>query len=398
MAFALCLPSMGYYTFATYANLIPFDGSGPAIVIRALALVVVIIAFAQRSHHSIGLPSHVLPGVLFLVLYFLRMLENVWLQNMAIPPNTGVAFLNYTFSLALTSLLLAVLWHGYSSRDARVIFSTLAGLFIIGALLNIQGGGVSEKIMRLAFEKVNPISLAYTCSTFILYYIIIAQKSRFAAFEAIVIVPFLLFFAMQAKSRGMIISTASVIVLYFVLLRGGRRIVMLSVTGLFGIIAAYSIDWIYFENLFLALERINTSTDMSTALRVSSFRGAYEQFLSDPLLGRYVNEKNSDYYPHNIYLESLMAVGILGSTPFVLHLVFSSVASLAILRMKDVDWIWTLVALIFLREAIGSAASGSIWGNNGFWITSFMTIAMWFGRRNLIKVGALAANRRLSKR
>ena len=140
----------------------------------------------------------------------------------------------------------------------------------------------------------------------------------------------------------------------------------------------------------MALHRSVAVSDRSTFLRVLSFQGAYEQFLDHPLFGRYVNEHLTYYYPHNIYLESFMAVGLLGSAPFFLHVFLALRSALLVLRLKYVSWVWTFISILFMREAMGSAASGSLWGNTGFWMTSFLVIAIWSGHRR-----ELAVNRRI---
>ena len=58
-----------------------------------------------------------------------------------------------------------------------------------------------------------------------------------------------------------------------------------------------------------------------------------------------------------------------------------SYAAFRILRLNSDNWTWTLIALLFFRDAVGSAASGSIWSQHGFWITSFLVIAIWQGYR-----------------
>jgi hypothetical protein len=75
-----------------------------------------------------------------------------------------------------------------------------------------------------------------------------------------------------------------------------------------------------------------------------------------------------------------MATGLVGATPFFAHLLFAIRASVGLIRQRDASPTRTLVALLFIRDAIGAAGSGGLWGVSGFWITSFMVIAMWYGR------------------
>jgi hypothetical protein len=380
MALALSIPTVGYYTFATYSSLMGAQSSAPAIAYRAFSLIFLLAVFISGWWHRSKLPKQALPGLLFLTIYLLRMLENVVVQNIDIPPGNNRVFLTFLAGGILPSVLLASLSSGFSNRHLRLILSFFAVVFSVGALLMISRLDATAASARLGFEKVNPIALAYVGSTFILFYLVIAQKSRRAAIEAAVVVPILLFIALQAQSRGMMLSTTAVVLIYFLLLRGDRKVAVFAVVGVFSILTYYLADPAIFQRAIGSISRIDTVNDLSTAMRALSFRGAYQQFFADPILGRWVSEQYTGYYPHNIYLESLMAVGLIGSIPFIIHIYFSCVAAISIIRLKSENWVWTFVALLFLREAIGSAASGSIWGNVNFWISSFVVISFWYVR------------------
>lgn len=381
MAFALSIPTIGFYTFATFTNYLGSTGSGPSIMIRAATLIIICVAFFSYRGRILVLPVALMPGLFFVTVFLLRMVENAWVQGIPIPPSTSLAFLNFTLGAIVSSLLLSFLWNGLNEQDGRIIFSTMCFLFVIGVVLNLDKLGTGRTPSRLSFEKVNPISLAYVCSSFFFYYLIVGQRSKVAAIEALVIVPFLFFVAAQARSRGMMISTSACLVLYLIFLPGKRRI-RLSV-ALFTATAASAllVEKKHFQVAIDALMRIDTTDDLSTAMRVQSFSGALEQFYRNPWFGRYVNELSTGYYPHNVYLEALMSVGALGASLFFLHIFFSLWAAAAIIRNPGANWIWVFVALMTFRSAIGSAASGSIWGNSELWISSFLSISIWTGMK-----------------
>jgi len=379
MAFALAFPTIGYYVAQTYTSLAGIEDSGPAIAFRALTVLALVAAFLGAARLRSALPPQATAGIVFLVIYFYRLLENILIQNVIISPSNEFVLLNFGLNLLLPSLVLAALWRGFTPTDAQTILSVTAIAFAVGAALLVGRMTYQPENARLAFDKVNPISLAYVCSSFLLYYLVAAQRSRRLLIEAALVTPILFIVAAKAQSRGMMIATAACLLIYIAVTRGGKRLVVATMGGAIALVAALTVDPKNFETAIGALERIDTVNDMSTVGRMISFQGAWEQFLADPLIGRHVNELITNYYPHNIYLESLMAVGLLGTLPFVFHLVFSTIAAVGVLRSKDVSWFWTLVALLYFREAIGGAFSGSIWGSNGVWITSFMLIAMWYG-------------------
>ena len=317
-------------------------------------------------------------------------MENAWVQQIRIPPDTTTALLIFAVGTIPAVVALMSIWHLISEADSQKIFSALALLFVSGAVLILLQTGQDLTYRRLAFEKVNPISLAYTCSSFLIFYFVVGRISKRVAIEAIVAVPILIYIAANAQSRGMMISTGTCFLIAILVQRGKARMVNIWVLAILSSIAVLAIEPAVFEKALLALQRIDAVSDRSTFLRVLSFQGAYQQFLDDPLFGRYVNEHLTNYYPHNIYLESLMAVGLLGSAPFFLHVFLALRSALLVLRLKNVSWVWTFISILFMREAMGSAASGSLWGNTGFWMTSFLVIAIWSGHRR-----ELAVNRRI---
>jgi len=378
MAFALAFPTIGYYTAQTYASLLGFQDSAPAIAFRATSIVIAVLVFVTAGRLRSKLPAQLTGGIIFLFLYFARMVENIVFQDIIILPSNEVVLLNFAFNLLLPSIVMAAMWRGIDFGKAQMILSLVAVLFAAGALLLVGRLIDTPAGARLDFEKVNPIALAYVCSTFLLYYLVAAQHSRRVSIEAALVAPVLVLVAARAQSRGMMISTAACVLLYFVLTRGGRRVVALFIGGAVALVAFITVEPRYLEVAMRALDRIGTEHDLSTSMRVISFQGALEQFLADPIIGRYVQELITGYYPHNIYLESLMAVGLTGTLLFCIHLIFATVAAIGVLRTRNIGWFWPFIALLYFREAIAGAASGSIWGNNGLWITSFMLIAMWF--------------------
>ena len=268
-----------------------------------------------------------------------------------------------------------------SDRDMQSLMSVYIVIFSVVAF--VQFGSLADiRDERLSLNKVNPISLSYVCSSFILYYVIFWRSSKRVALEAILSIPVLIPIIAMARSRGMLIATAGALAVYIILLRGSKRMLALVGLGMVGFVLGYYIFPEYLELMIGAVERIDANTDMSTAGRVVSFYGAWQQFLDDPLMGRYVTEQITSFYPHNIYLESLMAVGLLGSILFAIHLLQAMRSASGIIRQERSQKAHIFISLLFLRDAIGAAASGGIWSVSGFWITSFTLVAIWKTQRS----------------
>lgn len=380
-AFILAVPTLGYYTLAAYVNVVAPDGSGGSILIRSVGVAVLLLAWlGLRRGEARSLGYLLLPAGVFFAFYAYRLAENMLYLDMVVPPGNAVVLLTFCVASVLPAYVLARSERGVRDEDMAILLSLLALLFVIGMAFNWDALTASSD-RRMALEKVNPISLAYVASSIMLFYLIAFGRSKKARIEALLIVPILLVIMALARSRGMMISTGFTLVVYVIALRGTRRIRAVLLVAAAVLAIGFWADPTYVGSVVEALSRMDVHTDMSTASRAMSFQGAWDQFLENPLLGRYAVELGSNYYPHNIYLESLMSVGLVGTVPFAIHLALASRAAWGLLREREASLSRVFIALLFIRDAVGAGASGALWGVPGFWISSVLVIAMWYGRR-----------------
>lgn len=382
-AFLLIFPTVGYYTLATYSNFLSeSDSNSGGTLIRAGSLFVLLIAWVRVPREQRNrFQGMLLPATLFILLYSYRLLENMWFEGMDIAPGNTLILLIFFLSGVVPAFILASMQRALRDEDMIALLSVFSVLFIVGIWFNRDLLMQSASERRMMLDKVNPIALAYVASSFIIFYLLGVNRSKRAVIEAIVFVPVLLMVVALARSRGMMISTGLAIVVYVLVIKGTRRLWTLG--GLLAaavVVVAYA-DSQYIEQVTDALNRLDPNTDMSTAGHLLAFQGAWNQFLTDPLFGRYAIELVTGYYPHNIYLESLMSVGIVGTIPFIVHLALASFASFRIIRERNGSFTQNFIALLFIRDAIGAAGSGGVWSVSGFWVTSFVVIMMWHGRR-----------------
>lgn len=383
-ALMLLFPTLGYYTLATYVNVIAPESSVGSIVIRTLSLFVLLIV-AVKTKKKERISWYIVPGIMFMCFYFCRMLQNVLVDGISIPPDTTTVLLTFVMSSAVPAVILFRCAGSLREEDFRSVMWLFVIIFLFGLFLNRDA--LSEtSTTRLELGKINPISLAYTASNFILFMFVYMVKRHDWYLKSIIIVPLLIIIIMLAKSRGAMLSNLVTIAFYLLVLRGSTRIWGGAILGIFCAIVIYFVNQDYMDGALEAIERININTDASTAIRYSSFSGAWQQFMDNPVFGRYILESFTGYYPHNIYLESLMAVGFIGAAPFFVHVMLALRASVGLIRRSNSSVIHVFMALLFIRDAIGAAASGAIWGVPGFWIASFLSIAFWYGSRSEVPI------------
>jgi hypothetical protein len=223
-AFAVLFPTIGYYTFAAYVNVFAPDGSAGSIAIRigSLALLLVVLATTPRFLKD-RLPVQIVFATIFIVMYSLRIAENMFLQDMHVPPSNNVVVLIFFLSTVLPAYLLSMLIRGLRDENLSIFMAGIIVLFLGGVFLNrdiLTDLGNS----RLTLDKINPISLSYVCSSIALYLLVFFRRSHFVKVGALAVVPILLVIIALARSRGMMIASVATIAIYVLALRGARRL------------------------------------------------------------------------------------------------------------------------------------------------------------------------------
>lgn len=389
-AFVLLFPTIGYYTLAAYSNILfAAESSMGSILIRAGSLAILILAWLQvprtQRRRFLGV---MIPATLFIFLYSCRLLENMLIEGMDISPGNELVLLTFFLSAIIPAYMLASMERAIRDEDMIALLSLCAVLFVVGMALNYNALTETAE-RRMTLDKINPISLAYVASSLMLFYLLSFARSKRSTVEALLIVPILLLIVALARSRGMLISTGITLLFYVLVLKGSRRVWTLSGLGAAAAVIGIYANPDYIGNLIEALYRIDVYSDMSTASRAASFHGAWGQFIEDPIFGRYAVELQTNYYPHNIYLESLMSVGMVGTVPFLVHFAMAVRAAFGLIRETEPSFTRMFIALLFVREAVAAAASGGLWGASGYWITSFLVITMWYGRKQDMRLPRL---------
>lgn len=125
--------------------------------------------------------------------------------------------------------------------------------------------------------------------------------------------------------------------------------------------------------IFNRLSNIAESSDPSNASRFAQINSAWQQFLESPIIGDRFVERFTNFYPHNILLEALMATGIIGTTFFVYFLVISIFKSFKLTRFSNSNSLLKLgvINLFFLLTCL---TSGCLWNSLELWAFSILVI------------------------
>jgi O-antigen ligase len=162
-------------------------------------------------------------------------------------------------------------------------------------------------------------------------------------------------------SRGPMIELALAIVCFIII--NFKKIGVLNLSLVFLLFIGFGIyysDYLIFFNTVLdRLQETSFNQGGGSEERYFLFKEAWMQFLANPIFGY----KGIGVYPHNLILESFMALGILGGLLMIFITIISIRNCITLIKIEATNWI----ALIFFMHIIGTFISGAIWNSFEFW-------------------------------
>ncbi|AZN98681.1 hypothetical protein EJ066_16755 [Mesorhizobium sp. M9A.F.Ca.ET.002.03.1.2] len=384
-AFALAI--CGFYAFSGIVNRFDPEGSLGSILVRAAIALITLTSFLLVPSKFRSSTPALLPIKIFFIFYICRLAENIYLSSINISGGPGMVFSIFLVTGVGAALLISSMDKAIKNVDLTFAMNALCVVFIIGLYLNrdllLEANSLSSN-SRMSLDKINPIAMGHTAFGFLIYFALIIGKTKRLTIQALIFGPILLFIVVLAKSRGAYIAGAGAMLTYILLLKGSKRVFAVFGAFVIALVILVSSGVELVDVVIARLQQIDLDTDQSTTMRSLLYAGAWNQFLENPLFGRYVVEMRFNFYPHNIYLESLMAVGALGSLPLAAHIVLALRSTVGIIRSGKFPLAAVLSAVLFIREAIAGLASGSLWGNSLFWVTSALTISFWYGYQGFL--------------
>jgi O-antigen ligase len=119
---------------------------------------------------------------------------------------------------------------------------------------------------------------------------------------------------------------------------------------------------------FAIMSRFRAALDAeergSVTERVEMFRGARDQFLSSPITGSSLEERGWLTYPHNTFIESFMATGLIGGVAYLTFHV-GALWSAARLALFTPSAAW--LTILCVQYSLSALFSGSLYVSNTMW-------------------------------
>lgn len=245
-------------------------------------------------------------------------------------------------------------------------------------LRGVLGGAI---LYRLATPVLNPISVGHLgVSVMIVALCGFAGASRVARAWRTLLVVLSVGVTVATVSRGPILAgLLAVVILAFVKRRrqrlGPGRLLLrvgLIAAGVAGVAAAV----LYLEDtgvIDILARLTDTFQDVASQERAQMIRGAWTQFTDNPLLGSAFVELRFMENPHNILLESMMALGVVGLGLLLVSMAASLAAAGDVIRTVP-RHAW--VGLIYLQYVVNGMLSGSLFTDGSFWFFALASLAI----------------------
>jgi O-antigen ligase len=367
------------------------------VLLYSVALFVIVSIVHRRAYRGL----YWFPFILFWVLYILRLFLDIVFLPVALRL-TPAEYFAYSLGMCMMTgivMLMRVdhdtLRLAFRATFAFVVVACLTALYLnIAAILS--GDLSSLQHMRLQSETLNPVGLGNLGVSLMLLsmFILLHRRPRsvFATLALLALVLVGLATTGMAASRGPVLAfvLALPVLVWLGIRRGAwvRALVLASAVVTVGFSAAVYIQQTLGFGIISRIESaLNFGADESSNVRLALYRGAWDQFVDNPVLGSSLDERISTFHPHNPWLESFMATGFLGGTAFSLLLIAALIGALRILRdMPEHGWL----VLLFGQYTLHALLSGALYLSADMWGLMSAMIAVGFA---FIRVPGLPGDR-----
>lgn len=357
---------LGYPLVAALFALLGFDSDTPSIVYRALICAVSGIVFFICARP--GLSEMPKPLWLFMVIYLTRLIYD-WKYAGIVAADTSLLFYVVTVILPVSALHVSATRAIDNSRFAKAM--VLAGFIFLIAILAARAVGLGAnpwesqgvEAERFMLERLNPISIGNAAATIMLaslYLLVEARPSpRLRGFAGICLA-LSAYVLLLGNSRGPI-AGLMVAILWFASRKLRRAVYIVPVAIVLIGIVTMNAD---LADKVLGRFTVDYLSDGSINERLVSQMAAIDAFSAQPLTGAYYLDPvlGVGFYPHNIVIESAMAVGIVGLS-LLLYVLF-----VAILRMLgSFGDRYSLYTMLGIQYIMLSLTSGTLYAVDAFY-------------------------------
>ncbi len=345
-------------------KLVGVDSHLVSIPYRALFVFLGIALFVYKKQLPLNaMPVDFVPVLIFWVIYIFKALTDLIFNYTEYNLLAGNFFL-FSVVLCFFPMLPVLLKFTYKEvNEAKRITLLLTVAVNIWSLVNNFSGFSEETTTRfLGNEILNPISYGHTGVILILLAVSYLHNNNLVLklFLFGLIILGTANVALAASRTPVMELIASLLFLFIINFRKIRFKNILFVFIVLGLLFYYFSDYFFvFNTLVDRLESTGLNSDQGNVERVDLFSDAIRVAYENPLFGAHAINS----YPHNLILESFMALGLFGGF-LMIYIFFRGIAA-AVYLMQNPKLNW--LGLLLLTQLVSSLMSGAIWNSMIFW-------------------------------
>jgi hypothetical protein len=384
----------GYPLLVAAANLAGLPGaasSTASMIMRTLNVIVaallILCSFGRRRDSASNVITQIL--IVFWAAYFVRMFFDtfiypdalwqepyyywIWAVGGSFIPMLGLA--RSPQQIEGTDTLF--IWFFYATFAACL----LAAFAASGTKVDDVGSLVETGRGRIGDDRLNPISLGHLGAMLVIqsiWAIIFFPPWRTVAMRLLVVVAlcFGLYVLILANSRGPIVAAIGCLILIslFAPLRQKLLAVLLSGIGVAAILPlAQYVEDNHGISTFSRIFGMSVAESVEQSSRLGLFADALKGFWKNPWIGSSLEIPSVGGYPHNVVIESFMALGIFFGSLVVAAIALLCMRSLSLFS-KYPRYSWP--CLIFMQYLIGAQFSGSLYGSTYLWASVGLIVSL----------------------
>lgn len=372
-ALLVALVLAGYPAVAVLGTIFSFGGNIESVAFRAavvgLSALMLLVGVTTRRYRMDSILAA------FMLLYLGRLVHDHLFANIY---QSGFVLTFYAAAVLLPTLALGFARVGPSLDRLLCRWLMLLGAVAVFGTFWAQRQGLAYNpwadmggtTPRLMFESLNPISLGYAGATSLVaafVYLTTYRDSRvWTIFAAIMLVssgPII----MAAGSRGPLIAT--IVSMAWLGSSKMSRLAFIIPAGVgllaFGLSKTYAVQHLI-DTLMGGWE-----VDGSSLGRLDMQRWALEDFLRSPIIGAHFasNHEWGGAHPHNIIIETAMAMGMVG-----LALMFTFLMRTGFTVMRSFRNTHPLLTALLVMQAVNAILSSSLWAAEALFVITALVL------------------------
>lgn len=255
----------------------------------------------------------------------------------------------------------------------------------------MSAGGSTEG----GVQTINSIPIGYLGASLVVfaaYFVICLRQRGFWRWVSTIVAGGLgLFLMVGSASRGPMVCAAATMM--FCLAAQARRFDLRGLSFLLfgGTLAVTAVVILAQFTGSAVIDRLlgigyAVASNSEGAARVNLYEMAAEEIAASPLVGSSLTLRDADgtdMYPHNLFIESMLATGLAGTIPllYVLFYAFKSAWTI-LLNCTELGWVALMFVLYFMYQMFG----GAIYSSGQFWVATAAVVSCgtWIRRNNYV--------------